>query len=92
MDRLTSRLSEGDIMFAALLSLFLFGLVGIIVISIVMALIGIVFSVTLGIVGFLLFKVAPLLFVGWLVLKFLDRNRGQRHRPISAADQRWLDS
>jgi hypothetical protein len=77
-------------MLGALLTLFVFGIVGLVVISLVMALIGIFFSITLGIVGFLLFKVAPLLLLGWLVLKLVDRSRSRRR--ISAADQRWLDS
>lgn len=77
-------------MLGALLTLFLFGIAGIVVLSILMALIGVVFSVTFGIVGFLLFKVAPILFIGWVVLKVVERARGRR--SISAADQRWLDS
>jgi hypothetical protein len=77
-------------MIGALLTLFVLGIVGLVVISLIMAVIGIFFSVTLGIVGFLLFKVAPLLLIGWLVLKVVDRSRGRRR--ISAADQRWLDS
>lgn len=77
-------------MLGALLTLFVFGIVGLVVISVVMALIGVFFSITFGIVGFLLFKVAPLLLVGWIVLKLVDRSRGRRR--ISAADQRWLDS
>ena len=40
-------------------------------------------------IGFLLFKVAPLLLIGWVVFKLVGRSR---HRAqISAADQRWLD-
>ncbi len=77
-------------MLGALLTLFAFGIVGLVVISLVMALIGIFFSITFGIVGFLLFKVAPLLLIGWLVLKLVNRSRNRRR--ISAADQRWLDS
>ncbi len=77
-------------MLGALLTLFVFGIVGLVVISLLMALIGIFFSVTFGIVGFLLFKVAPILLIGWLVLKLVDRSRNRRR--ISAADQRWLDS
>jgi hypothetical protein len=77
-------------MLGALLTLFVFGIVGLVVISVIMALIGVFFSITFGIVGFLLFKIAPLLLIGWIVLKLVDRSRGRRR--ISAADQRWLDS
>ena len=67
------------------------GLVGLVAVgvvaSIVMGLVGAVF----GVVGFLLFKVAPIVLLGWLGLK-LFRKVTRRDRPISAADQRWLDS
>jgi ATP/ADP translocase len=72
------------------ITLLIAGLLGILAISAVLAIVGAVFSITFGIIGFLLFKVAPVLLVGWFVLKLIDRGRG--HRRISAADQRWLDS
>ncbi len=77
-------------MLGSLLTLLLVGVVGLIALSIVLAIVGAVLSVTFGIVGFLLFKVAPLLLVGWVVLKLVDKGRNRRR--ISAADQRWLDS
>jgi hypothetical protein len=40
-------------------------------------------------VGFLLFKVAPILLVGWLVLKVIDR--GSKPDELSAADREWLE-
>jgi hypothetical protein len=76
-------------MIGTLITLLIAGVVGIIALSIVLALVGVFLSITFGIVGFLLFKVAPLLLVGWVVLKLVDRSRGRRQ--ISAADQRWLD-
>lgn len=77
-------------MLGTLLTLFIAGILGLVAISIVLAILGAVLSITFGIVGILLFKVAPLLLVGWLVLKLVDR--GRNRRQISAADQRWLDS
>jgi uncharacterized membrane protein YccC len=77
-------------MLGTLLTLLIAGFVGLIALAVVLAIVGAILSVTFGIVGFLLFKVAPLLLVGWLVLKLVDRGRGRRR--ISAADQRWLDS
>jgi archaellum biogenesis protein FlaJ (TadC family) len=77
-------------MLSALITLFVLGIVGLVVISVVMALIGVFFSLTFGLVGFLLLKVAPLLLIGWVVLKLVDRSRARKR--ISAADQRWLDS
>ena len=77
-------------MLGTLITLLIAGFVGLIAISLVLSIIGALISVTFGAVGFLLFKVAPILLVGWIVLKLVDRGRGRRR--ISAADQRWLDS
>jgi hypothetical protein len=72
-----------------LLTLFAVGLIAILVLGVVLSIVGIVFSLALGIATFLLFKVAPIVLVGWLVLKLFDRkkSRGQ----ISPADQAWLE-
>ena len=48
-----------------------------------------VFGLIFGVAGFLLFKVAPVLLVGWIILKLVSRSR--RPRQLSAADRRWLD-
>ncbi len=77
-------------MLGTLITLFIAGLIGIVAISVIFAILGAVLSITFGVVGFLLLKVAPVLLVGWLVLKLVDRGRNRRR--ISAADQRWLDS
>lgn len=77
-------------MLTALLTLLALGIAGLVVISFVMAVIGVVFSVAFGAVGFLLFKVAPLLLIGCCVLKLVER--GRRPKRLSSADERWLDS
>jgi hypothetical protein len=77
-------------MLGALLTLLMVGVVGVVMIGVVMALIGMVVSVTFGVFGFLLFKVAPVVLIGWLVMKAVGR--GRAHPRISQADQRWLDS
>lgn len=76
-------------MLGALITLLVFGFVGLVAVSVVLAVVGAVFGLAFGLAGFLLFKVAPILLVGWVVLKLVGRSRGRRH--ISAADQRWLD-
>ena len=76
-------------MLGTLITLVVAGILGLIAVSVILAVLGAVLSVTFGIVGFLLFKVAPVLLVGWVVLKLVDKSRGRRR--ISAADQRWLD-
>lgn len=76
-------------MLSALLTLLGIGIVGLIVVIVAMAVIGTIFGLAAGLFG-LLFKLLPLLLVGWVVLKLLERRRG-RYREISAEDQRWLD-
>lgn len=73
-------------MIGTLLTLFVVGILGIVAISVIFAVLG----MAMGLMGLLLFKVVPLLLVGWVILKLVRRTR--RHREISPADQRWLDS
>lgn len=75
-------------MIGTLLTFFAVGLVTLLVAGVVLSIVGSVLSLGLGLAAFLLFKVAPVLLVGWVVLKVIDRKRGG---TISAADQRWLE-
>lgn len=77
-------------MLGSLLTFFAVGLATILVASVVLSVVGVVFSLTLGLASFLLFKVAPILFVGWVVVKLLDR--GKKRDSLSEADRRWLES
>lgn len=77
-------------MIGTLLTYLAVGLVTLLVVGVVLSIVGTVFSLALGLAGLLLFKVAPILFVGWLVLKLFDRSGGGTDR-LSAADRRWLD-
>jgi hypothetical protein len=76
-------------MLGALLTLLILGLLGVVVVGVLLAILSFVVSVTFGIVGFLLFKVAPLLLIGWVVVKVVERSRSRR--AIGRADQKWLD-
>lgn len=75
-------------MIGTLLTFFAVGLVTLLVAGVVLSIVGSLLSLGLGLAAFLLFKVAPVLLVGWVVLKVIDRKRGG---TISAADQRWLE-
>lgn len=77
-------------MLGSLLTFFAVGLATILVASVVLSVVGVVFSLTLGLASFLLFKVAPVLLVGWVVVKLLDR--GKKRDSLSDADRRWLES
>ena len=75
-------------MIGTLLTFFAVGLVTLIVAGVVLSVVGAVFSLTLGLAAFLLFKVAPILLIGWVVMKVIDKRRGG---SLSAADRRWLE-
>jgi hypothetical protein len=51
--------------------------------------VGVVFSLTFGLATFLLFKVAPILLVGWVVVKVFEKTK--RGNSLSDADRRWLE-
>jgi len=75
-------------MIGSLLTFFAVGIATIIVASVVLAIVGSVIGIVGSLVSVLLFKVAPVLLVGWVVLKLLDR---RSKSSLSAADRKWLD-
>lgn len=75
-------------MIGSLLTLFFVGLVTLVVAGVVLSVVGTVFSIGFGLATFLLFKVAPVLLVGWVVLKLLDRGGSKN---LSSGDRKWLD-
>jgi len=77
-------------MINSLLTLFAVGLVALLVVGVVLSVVGVVFSIGFAIAGFLLFKVAPILLVGWIVLKLLDGWTGRGDR-LTASDRKWLE-
>jgi predicted membrane channel-forming protein YqfA (hemolysin III family) len=76
-------------MIGSLITFFAVGLVALVAISVILAVVGTVFSLALGLVSFLLFKVGPFLLLGWLVLKVLERVR--RPKALSPSDVEWLE-
>jgi len=76
-------------MLGSLLTFFAVGLITLIVAGIVLAVVGTVFSLTLGLATFLMFKVAPILLVGWIVVKLVQKSKGAD--AISEADRKWLE-
>tara|TARA_B100000446_G_scaffold135676_1_gene127894 strand:- start:876 stop:1109 length:234 start_codon:yes stop_codon:yes gene_type:complete len=75
-------------MIGTLLTLLAVGLASMIVAGTVLWVVGIVFSITIGLASFLMFKVAPYLLLGWVVLKLIERRKGVN---LSAADRRYLE-
>ena len=76
-------------MIGTLLTFFAVGLATLIVAGIVLSILGTVLSIGFSLAAFLLFKVAPVLLVGWVVLKVIDRRKGSD--SLSASDRRWLE-
>lgn len=76
-------------MIGALLTFFAVGLITLLVAGVVLAVVGTVFSLTFGLATFLLFKVAPILLVGWIVVKVVEKARGGG--ALSDADRKWLE-
>jgi hypothetical protein len=76
-------------MIGTLLTFFAVGLATLIVAGIVLSVLGTVLSIGFGLATFLMFKVAPILLVGWVVLKVIDKR--SNGGSLSAADRRWLE-
>ena len=76
-------------MIGTLLTFLAVGLATLIVAGIVLSILGTVLSIGFGLAMFLLFRVAPVLLIGWVVLKVIDRRKGSE--SLSAADRRWLE-
>lgn len=75
-------------MISSMLTFFVVGLIALVVISLVLSLVGAALGLALGLVGFLLFKVAPILLIGYVLVRLLAP---RRHR-LTAADREWLES
>jgi ABC-type xylose transport system permease subunit len=75
-------------MLGTLLTFFAVGLATLIVAGIVLSVVGSVIGLVGSLAAFLLFKVAPIMFAGWVIVKVLDR---KSHKGLSASDRRWLE-
>lgn len=75
-------------MIASLLTFLAVGLVSVVAVWIVLSVVGSVLGLALGLAGFLIFKVAPVMLLGWVVLKLVSKIR--RGGALASADRRWL--
>ncbi len=75
-------------MIGSLLTFFAVGLVTLLVAGVVLSVVGAIFGILGSLASFLLFNVAPILLVGWVVVKLIDR---KSKGSLSAADRKWLD-
>lgn len=76
-------------MLGSLLTFFAVGLITLVVASVVLWVGGVLIGSALGLASFLLLKVAPILLVGWIVVKLIERRK--RGGYLSEADRRWLE-
>ena len=76
-------------MISTLLTFFAVGVATLIAAGLVFSLLGLLFSLSFGLAKLLLFKIAPLMIVGWVVLKLVDRTR--RRSFNASSDRRWLE-
>jgi archaellum biogenesis protein FlaJ (TadC family) len=83
-------------MLSALVGLVVAAVVGMVVLTVVLAILGVVFGLAFGILGMMIalaIKVVPLVLVGWVVVKLIQRSeRKASYASIPASDRRWLDS
>lgn len=77
-------------MIEALIALLVIGILGFVVVTVVVALVGTVFGLAFAAAGALL-HAAPFVLAGWLLLKLL-RRREPSPRRLSRSDQEWLDT
>lgn len=75
-------------MLSTILTFFVVGLIAVVGLSIALALVGAVFGLALGLAKFLLFTVAPIALIGYVLLRFL----APRSRRLTRADREWLES
>ena len=81
-------------MISALVGLLAAGIVGLVVLVVLFAVLGLVLGVV-GMAVMLVFKVLPLLLIGWIVVKLVqsgERRSLPRGPRLSASDRAWLDS
>ena len=71
-------------MISTLLTFLVVGIVAVLVLGVALSVIG----AALGLAGFLLFKVLPLVAIGYVVVRLL----APRHKQLSAEDRKWLES
>jgi hypothetical protein len=73
-------------MISSFLRFLVIGFLAIVVLGVAMSVIGL----AVGLASFLLFKVAPVVLIGYLAVRFLSPRR--KRDELSEADRKWLQS
>jgi predicted phage tail protein len=77
-------------MLSAILTFLVMGVIAIAVAGVVLAVVGAALGLAIGIGFFLLFKVLPLMLVGYVVMRLIAP-KASKHQ-LSEADRKWLES
>lgn len=72
-------------MITSLVTFFFVGLVALVALSVLLGFIGIFFKIAFGLAGFLLFRIVPIILLGYLVVRFLAPRRP--HTESESLDQ-----
>ena len=72
-------------MISTLLTFLIVGIVAVAVLGVVLSVVGL----AVGLASLLLFKVLPLVLIGYVVMRFLAP---KRPKQLSAEDRKWLES
>lgn len=82
-------------MLSALVGLVVAAVVGFVVLTVLLAVLGVVFGLAFGVLGLMValaVKVLPLVLIGWVVVKLIQRSERGSRPAIASSDRRWLDS
>lgn len=71
-------------MISSILTFLVVGFLAIVVLGVTLSVVGL----AVGLASFLLFKVAPLVLIGYVAVKLF----GPKKKQISDSDRKWLDS
>lgn len=77
-------------MLSAILTFLVMGVIAIAVAGVVLAVVGAALGIAIGVGMFLLFKVVPLLLVGYVVVRLIAPKAAKNQ--LSDADRKWLES
>lgn len=75
-------------MISSILTYLIIGLIAVVAVSLGLAIVGAMIGLAIGLVKFLLFVVAPVLLVGYVLTRLL----APRWKRLSKADRDWLES
>jgi hypothetical protein len=75
-------------MISAILTFIVMGVIAIAVAGVVLAVVGAAIGMAVGLGFFLLFKVLPLMLVGYVVMRLI----APKTKRLSEADRKWLES